>query len=260
MTEPAEAEHPNAGLLGAWRRSSDLRFYATALILAADLVLLVSLVRAREEPVIPLERPRATQRVYTEGAAREPAQASPAGRDPLTAPLTLAAALEGVSGAGDPTATIETSRGTLRCSLDQARAPQGVALFVALARGRRPYWDGVRGEWSRRPFYDGSVIFHVQSGARIEGGGPTNSSAVQPGFEVPVEMGRPHDLGGILSLTPRATLQITAAPDPSLDGHDAIIGRCQPVALVDLMTDVRTLGGRPFVPLFIRSVRITRGD
>ncbi|MEZ4389676.1 MAG: peptidylprolyl isomerase [Polyangiales bacterium] len=259
MAEPAEAERANAGLLGAWRRSSDLRFYGTALIVAADVILIVTLLRAREEPDISLERPRPTQRVYLEGAEREPSQPEPATPDPHPAPLTLDEALEGVPGAGAPSAVIETSRGTLRCTLDVEHAPRGVALFIGLARGRRPYWDGVRAVWSRAPFYDGSVFFQALSGARLEGGGPTRSTATRPGFEVPVEVSGPHERGGILSLTPRATIQITASPDPSLDGQDAMIGRCQPIALVDLMTDVRAQGGRPIVPLFIRAVRIARG-
>jgi hypothetical protein len=102
------------------------------------------------------------------------------------------------------------------------------------------------------------VFFRVISGARIEGGGPTRSAEGLLGFEVPQELSRPHDRAGLLSLTPRGTLQLLAGPDASLDGRDAIIGRCEPPGLVDLLTDTRANGERPVVPLFLRAVRITR--
>lgn len=260
MTDAVEAERVPAGLTDAWRRSSDLRFYATSSLLALDLVLVVIMLRAREEPEIPEERPRPSQRVYAQGAAAQLATPLPTSPDPLRAPLTLDAALEGLPGAGAPRAVIETTRGSLRCTLDAARAPRGVATFVGLARGRRPHWDGVRGAWSQAPFYDGSVIFRVVPGARIEGGGPARSPAVSPGFEVPQEVSGPHDRPGLLSLTPHGTLQVTASADASLDGRDGIIGRCEPVALIDLLSDARAQGGRPAVPLFLRAVRVTRGD
>lgn len=259
MTDAAEAERAPEGPLGAWGRSSDLRFYATATLLALDLVLVVTMLRAREEPEGSLERPRPSQRVFTQGAALEPGAPSPTMPDPLTAPLTLDAALAGLPGVGPPRVSIETTRGTLRCTLDAADAPRTVATFVGLARGLRPHWDGVRRQWSRAPFYDGSVIFRVVPGARLEGGGPTRSALANPGFEVPMEVSRPHDRAGLLSLTPRGTLQVTAAPDASLDGLDGIIGRCEPLGLVDLLTDARAQNERPAVPLFLRSVRVTRG-
>ncbi|MFO0626196.1 MAG: peptidylprolyl isomerase [Polyangiales bacterium] len=258
MTDAAEAARAPTGPTAAWARSSDLRFYATSSFLALDLVLVVLMLRAREEPVIPPDRPRPSQRVYELGAPREPTRPAPNTPDPQTAPFTLDLALAGLPGTGALTATVETSRGTLRCTLDTARAPLGVATFVGLARGTRPYWDGVAGRWSRAPFYDGSVIFRVVPGARIEGGGPTRSALVQPGFAVPRELSRPHDRAGLLSLTPRGTLQVLAGPDPSLDGQDALIGRCEPAGLVDLLTDTRANAERPVVPLFLRAVRITR--
>lgn len=258
MTDAAEAARAPNGPTAAWARSSDLRFYATSTFLALDLVLVVLMLRAREEPVISPERPRPSQRVYDLGAPRDPTRAEPTSPDPLTAPFTLDDALAGLPGAGGPTASIETSRGTLRCVLDTARAPRGVATFVGLARGTRPYWDGVAGRWSRAPFYDGSVFFRVIPGARIEGGGPTRSAQGLPGFEVPRELSRPHDRAGLLSLTPRGTLQLLAGPDASLDGRDALIGRCEPAGLIDLLTDTRANGERPVVPLFLRAVRITR--
>lgn len=260
MTDAVEAEGAPAGLMDAWRRSSDLRFYATSSLLALDLVLVVLMLRAREEPEVPAPRPRPSQEVFARGAAVSASAARPTSPDPLSVPLTLDAALAGIAGAGAPRVVIETTRGTLRCSLDTARAPRGVATFVGLARGVRPHWDGVRETWSRTPFYDGSVIFRVVPGGRFEGGGPTRSAQVDPGFEVPIELPGPHDRAGLLSLTPRGTLQVTAGPDPSLDGRDALIGRCEPLGLVDLITDTRAQAERPSVPVFLRAVRVTRGD
>jgi peptidyl-prolyl cis-trans isomerase A (cyclophilin A) len=258
MTDAAEAARAPNGPTAAWARSSDLRFYATSTFLALDLVLVVLMLRAREEPEIPPERPRPSQRVYDLGAPRAVTRAQPDGPDPLTAPFTLDLALAGIPGTGALTASIETSRGTLRCALDTARAPRGVATFVGLARGTRPFWDGVAGRWSRAPFYDASVFFRVVPGARIEGGGSSRTAEGLLGFEVPQELSRPHDRAGLLSLTPRGTLQLIAGPDASLDGRDAIIGRCEPAGLVDLLTDTRANGERPVVPLFLRAVRITR--
>lgn len=261
MPEAPKVDDPPApaGLIAAWRRSSDLRFYLTSLIVAADIILVVSMVRAREEPPTPTPRRRPTESVYADAAPRAPTQPTPGSADPLEAPLTLDRALDGVPGAGPASLTIETSRGSLRCALWTERAPQGVALLVGLARGVRPYWDGVAAQWSRAPFYDGSVIFRVVPGALIEGGGPTRSAEVAPGFEVPIEVGAPHDRAGLLSLTRRGTLQVIAAPRPELDGQDAIVGACEPAALVDLMTDVRAQGERPTIPIFLRAVRVTRG-
>lgn len=254
----ADDPRPLARLIAAWRSSSDLRFYVTSLVLAADIILVVGLVRAREEPVVPPAVPRPSEAVYGQGSARTVVRATPSSPDPLPAPLTLAQALADLPGDGAPVATVETSRGTLRCTLLADRAPNGVALFVGLARGRRPYWNATRSAWSSEPFYDGSVIYRVVPGSLVEGGGPTLSGAVEPGFTVPVEVPSPHDAPGILSLTQRATLQIAAGPNAALDGN-AIIGRCAPAALVDLMTDVRAQGERPQVPIFIRAVRVTRG-
>jgi peptidyl-prolyl cis-trans isomerase A (cyclophilin A) len=258
MTDAAEAARAPNGPTDAWARSSDLRFYATSTFLALDLVLVVLMLRAREEPEISPERPRPTQRVYDLGAPRDPTRAEPTIQDPQSTPFTLDLALAGLPGTGAPVVSIATSRGTLRCSLDTARAPRGVAAFVGLARGTRPYWDGVAGRWSRTPFYDGSVFFRVVPGVRIEGGGPTRSAQGLLGFEVPLEVSRPHDRAGLLSITPRGTLQVTAGPDASLDGQDAIVGRCEPAGLVDLLTDTRANADRPVVPIFLRAVRVTR--
>ena len=191
MTDAAEAARAPNGPTAAWARSSDLRFYATSTFLALDLVLVVLMLRAREEPEIPPERPRPSQRVYDLGAPRAVTRAQPDGPDPLTAPFTLDLALAGIPGTGALTASIETSRGTLRCALDTARAPRGVATFVGLARGTRPFWDGVAGRWSRAPFYDASVFFRVVPGARIEGGGSSRTAWGALGFEVPQGPARP---------------------------------------------------------------------
>lgn len=126
---------PGAGPIAAWRRSSDLRFYATSLIVAADIILVVSMVRAREEPAVIPPRRRPTEGVYVDGAPRPVSQMTASTPDPFTGTLNLARALDGVTGDGAPVATIETSRGTLRCALWSDHARRAAWRSSSASRG-----------------------------------------------------------------------------------------------------------------------------
>ncbi len=88
---------------------------------------------------------------------------TPSSPDPEAGEFTLGEALADLPGDGEPVAVIETSLGSIRCSLAAQKVPNAVANFVGLARGIRPWWDACAKAWVRRPFYDG-LTFHREIG------------------------------------------------------------------------------------------------
>ena len=194
-----------------------------------------------------------------------PAHREPTSPDPRGGRFSLAQATEGLTGDGALHADIITSMGTFDCELLAQQAPNTVANFVGLARGRREFWDAAAGEWARRPFYNGSIFHRVIPDFMIQGGDVLRSGSGGTGYEIPDENVQGHDAPGLLCManhgpnTNGGQFFITEVAKPHLDGSYSIFGRCAPAELVGRITHVpRNERDTPFEPVEIRHVRITR--
>lgn len=180
--------------------------------------------------------------------------------------------------AGDPSlaadrpgtlmAVIETSKGTMRCALHEARAPRTVANFVGLARGVRESLPPGGKAWQRKRFYDGLTFHRVVDGFVIQGGDPDGRGSGGPGytFADEIDPALSHDAPGVLSMANRgrdtngSQFFVTLAPAKHIDGTSTIFGKCD--------TDVAQAIGkvavepakqhRPVEPVRIERVTIVR--
>jgi peptidyl-prolyl cis-trans isomerase A (cyclophilin A) len=203
--------------------------------------------------------------VVLNGDPVEPAHREPTSPDPRGGRFTLENATEGLAGTGNLVAEIETSMGTFSCQLLAREAPNTVANFVGLARGRRDFWDPVAGVWTRRPFYDGSIFHRVIPDFMIQGGDILRSGTGGTGYEFGDENVTGHNAPGLLCManhdpgTNGAQFFITETANPQLDGSYSIFGRCTPTDLVRRIARVERNGNRPVTPVFIQHVRVRRG-
>ena len=113
-------------------------------------------------------------------------------------------------------ATIETSKGTLKLDLFAADVPVTVNNFVFLAR------DG----------FNNNTTFHrVIPGFMAQGGDPTGTGAGGPGYRFADEFTKHKHGTGALSManagpdTNGSQFFITYAPQPHLDGHHSVFGQ-----------------------------------
>jgi peptidyl-prolyl cis-trans isomerase A (cyclophilin A) len=188
------------------------------------------------------------------------------GPDPEAGEFTLDEALEGLpAGAGPLRAIFETTSGTITCELFPEIAPIGVANFVGLARGRRPFEDG--GAWIRgRRFYDGLTFHRVIDDFVAQGGDPEGNGFGGPGYEFVNEVAGESHTAGTLSYASAGPdtngsqfFMVAEVPADFLDGDYTIFGRCEDVDVIQAITEVPTDGNdEPLSPILITSVRITR--
>lgn len=224
-------------------------------------VLLLSACRTKpEEP---------TSREATPVTKKEPApsaDAAPSGDavQPMTTPISLEAATEGLPAGKKLIADIKTSLGTLSCELFADKAPVTVANFVGLARGKRPF--KLRGEWVQRPGYDGTTFHRVVKGFMIQGGDPLGNGTGEPGYVIADEIweGSKHDRRGLLCMANRGKntngmqFFITDAAAPHLDGGYTIFGSCGPDETIEKLASVPTRGDRAIDPPKIEQVTVRR--
>jgi peptidyl-prolyl cis-trans isomerase A (cyclophilin A) len=109
---------------------------------------------------------------------------------------------------------LETDRGAIRCELDAARAPMGVATFVGLAEGRACYRDARTGALRRGHYYDGLVFHRRIEGALAQSGCPLGDGTGTPGFRFRLE---PSGDDERLLADPGALLLATYTPPPGRD-------------------------------------------
>ncbi len=192
---------------------------------------------------------------------------TPSSPDPEAGEFTLGEALADLPGDGDPVAVIETSLGSIRCSLAAQKVPNAVANFVGLARGIRPWWDACAKAWVRRPFYDGLTFHRVIPGFMAQGGDPNGDGTGGPGYQFANEIHPElrHDRPGTLAYanagpdTNGSQFYITVGRRPQLDGGYVVFGHCQGVDVVERIVKVpRDARDMPSEPVRIRSVRIER--
>jgi peptidyl-prolyl cis-trans isomerase A (cyclophilin A) len=170
-------------------------------------------------------------------------------------------------GTGPLTATIETSQGTLHCTLLADAAPMTVANFVGLARGLKAWRDPRTGKPARKPFYDGLIFHRVIPEFMLQGGDPTGTGTGDPGYRFGDETRSSlrHDGPGVLSManagpgTNGSQFFITEKATPWLDGKHTIFGRCREAELIKKIARVqRNAQDRPLEDVVIQHVTISR--
>lgn len=209
--------------------------------------------------------PRNEAKPQTSTPQRTPARVPVSPDDPLRGEFSLEDATAGLSGEGKLVATIKTSLGSLSCELFEDKAPITVANFVGLARGLRPFKDP-KGEWVKRPGYDGTTFHRIIKGFMIQGGDPSGTGQGQPGYVIPDEIwpGAKHDERGLICMANRGPntngmqFFILDGKAPHLDGGYTIFGKCSPPDVVEKLASVPTRGERPVDAPRIEQVTVER--
>jgi peptidyl-prolyl cis-trans isomerase A (cyclophilin A) len=165
-------------------------------------------------------------------------------------------------------ADIETSLGTLTCELRAKEAPNTVANFVGLARGKRPFLDPRSRKWASRPFYDGLTFHRVIPGFMIQGGDLLGDGTGQPGYTIPSEAnnGLLFDKPGRLAMARRsdpnsagAQFFVTDGEPSHLNGAYTIFGDCTPTAVVTTIANVaKDARDKPLEAVLINRVTVKR--
>ncbi len=190
-------------------------------------------------------------------SAQSKAQAAPAAKPPVHR-----------AGTGQPTAIIETTVGTLTCTLFPDKAPIGVENFIGLAAGTKD-WKTVKGVTKHGvPLYDGTIFHRVIPGFMIQGGDPAGDGTGDPGYKFKNEISTElrFDRPGRLAYanagpnTNGSQFFITEAAQPHLDGNYTLFGQCDDasVALVREIARMATdpQNDRPFRPVKIVHIKI----
>jgi peptidyl-prolyl cis-trans isomerase A (cyclophilin A) len=195
-----------------------------------------------------------------------PTQVLSATSDPAQGVFTLSEALDGLpAGPGPLRALIETDAGVLVCTLRPDKAPNGVANFVGLARGRRPFLDPVTHNWTLRRFYDGLLFHRVLAGVLIEGGDPQGNGVGGPGYTFRDEISDLTNDAGALGYgnagpnSNGSQFYVTETAQPSFDGSYTVFGTCEPILVVSSLSLAPVdANDKPLNPEPLRSVKITR--
>lgn len=194
---------------------------------------------------------------------------APSEPDPHGGRFTLAEALKGLDKVGTLSIHIDTSMGSIYCDLFEKQAPNTVANFVGLARGKRQFWDADKLAWVARPYYAGTTFHRVMPGFMIQGGDHTGTGNGGIGYTIADEIGDDEhaDRPGLLFMATRgpgtgeSQFFITTRPAPHIDGKFTRFGECSPVRLVDTISRVLSAGKpsfRPQTPVVIKGVEVRR--
>ncbi|MFZ0311866.1 MAG: peptidylprolyl isomerase [Candidatus Korobacteraceae bacterium] len=168
----------------------------------------------------------------------------------------------------EPTAVIETSVGSIHCTLFPDKAPIGVANFIGLATGSKEWKDPKTGQMMKGvPLYNGTIFHRVIPNFMIQGGDPIGTGTGDPGYKFKNEVspGLTFDQAGRLAYanagpdTNGSQFFITEVPTQYLDGKYTIFGQCQDIDVVKkiarLASDPRN--NRPYDPPKIIHIKIT---
>jgi peptidyl-prolyl cis-trans isomerase A (cyclophilin A) len=189
--------------------------------------------------------------------------------DPHAGKFTLPEATQGLPEQGTLAARIKTNMGSFYCDLFADKAPNTVANFVGLARGRRKFWDENKLAWVARPYYDGTTFHRVIPDFMIQGGDSMGTGAGRIGYMIPDEMDPSlhHDRAGQLCMANRGAntnegqFFITDAAAPHLEGTYTIFGQCEPTSLVQRIARVPQSGApknEPLTPVVMEKIEIKR--
>ena len=258
---------------------------ASALIVSASLLSVTGCEKKPKDDAASADATKAEAADATKAAAaqpppaakpptpKEPAQmrvaAVPVAKDdPLEGKWDLADATAGLEGSGPLVATMDTTEGTLKCTLWPEKAPLTVANFVGLARGLRPFKNPKTGQWEKKPAYNGTGFHRIIQGFMIQGGDPTGTGRGEPGYVIPDEMqpGATHDKVGMLCMANRGKntngmqFFILDAPGERLDryGTYTIFGQCEPESVVHKIASGKVRGDQAIKPTKIKKVTISR--
>jgi peptidyl-prolyl cis-trans isomerase A (cyclophilin A) len=171
-----------------------------------------------------------------------------------------------------PKAIIETSVGSMTCTLFPDKAPIGVQNFIDLATGKKD-WKTVRGVTKRGvPLYDGTIFHRVIPNFMIQGGDPAGDGTGDPGYKFKNEVSSDltFDKPGRMAYanagpnTNGSQFFITEVATPHLNGNYTIFGQCDE-ATVALVKQIARMGAdpsndRPFRPVKIIHIKIVHGE
>jgi peptidyl-prolyl cis-trans isomerase A (cyclophilin A) len=188
-------------------------------------------------------------------------------RPPVAA--DLAVYTKSLKGSGNSIiATIDTSQGTLHCTLFAERAPVAVANFIGLATGQKPWVDPktqkvVRG----KPFYDGLVFHRVIPNFMIQGGDPLGVGTGGPGYQFSDEVHRDiRNVPGSMAManagpgTNGSQFFINEVRSAHLDGRHTVFGQCKELDIVTKIANVpRDSNDKPNAAVVIRRITFARG-
>jgi peptidyl-prolyl cis-trans isomerase A (cyclophilin A) len=168
----------------------------------------------------------------------------------------------------EPTAVIETSAGSIHCTLFPDKAPVGVANFIGLATGTKEWKDPKTGQMMKGvPLYNGTIFHRVIPNFMIQGGDPIGTGTGDPGYKFKNEVspGLTFDQAGRLAYanagpdTNGSQFFVTEVPTQYLDGKYTIFGQCQDIDVVKkiarLAADPRN--NRPYDPPKIIRIKIS---
>jgi len=173
--------------------------------------------------------------------------------------------------AAKPAAIINTTVGTMTCTLFPDKAPIGVANFIGLATGTKDWKNPVSGANKHGvPLYDGTIFHRVIPGFMIQGGDPAGNGSGDPGYEFKNETspGLLFDQPGRLAYansgpnTNGSQFFITEVATPHLNGSYTIFGQCDE-ATVALVKKIALMArdptnDKPFRPVKIIHVTIAK--
>lgn len=170
-------------------------------------------------------------------------------------------------GDGKLVATLETSLGTIHCTLFAETRPVTVANFIGLATGQKPWVDPKSGmvQYNHR-FYDGLTFHRVIPEFMIQGGDPLDKGTGGPGYRFANEI--VHD--GVMK--PGVLGMANAGPDTNgsqffiMEGtrEDLVegftfFGQCDELDVVKKIARVpRSALDHPDEPVIIRRVTVAR--
>ena len=188
------------------------------------------------------------------------------GADPAGGSFTMAQALVDLPDGPGPLRTIiTTDLGTLTCTLRDDKAPNAVANFIGLARGKRPWLSPTTNTWQLHRFYDGLIFHRVVPDFVIQGGDPTGTGSYTPGYMFADEISDLTHVPGTLAYansganTNGSQYYVTQNTQSTLDGGYTIFGLCTPTSVVSAIAHVATDSNeKPLTPVHMQSVVITR--
>jgi peptidyl-prolyl cis-trans isomerase A (cyclophilin A) len=164
-------------------------------------------------------------------------------------------------------AVFETSMGNFICELFEKQAPVTAGNFVGLAEGTKE-WLTPKGDFVRKPFYNGLIFHRVIKKFAIQAGDVTgtggNFQAVIP-FENEIVPSLGFEIPGMLAMAnngPKSNITqffITVAPSTNLNGKYTIFGKVvEGYNVVEAISNVPALASKPVKPVTILKVTIER--
>ena len=168
-----------------------------------------------------------------------------------------------------PQAIIETSMGSIHCTLFPDKAPKSVANFIGLADGTKDWTDPATQQKKHGvPLYDGTIFHRVIPGFMIQGGDPAGDGTGNPGYGFGLEItpdlkfDRPGRLAYARTSDPNTNgsqFFITDDAASSLNGQYTIFGQCEDHNVEDkIVNGARDRNDRPYNPARIIHIKIVK--